>query len=83
MTTINLKFLLQIGMMNLIYLMDHILFQTFKTILNTSLKNMKPGENTDCDSEKVRTHLLLTKVYLRWLIILIQELPSYAHYLLK
>ena len=26
-------------MMNLIYLMDHILFQTFKIILSTSLKN--------------------------------------------
>ena len=39
--TITLKFLLQLGMMNLIYLMDHILFQTFKIILNTSLKNMR------------------------------------------
>ena len=37
----NNKFLLQLGMMNLIYLMDLILFQTFKTILNTSSKNMK------------------------------------------
>ena len=37
----NLKYLLQSGMMNLIYLMDLILFQTFKIILNTSLKNMK------------------------------------------
>ena len=37
----NLKYLLQPGMMNLIYLMDLILFQTFKIILNTSLKNMK------------------------------------------
>ena len=40
-TTINLKFLLQLGMMNLIYLMNHILFQTFKVILSISLKNMK------------------------------------------
>ena len=35
------KILLQLGMMNLIYLMDHILFQTFKIILNMLLKNMK------------------------------------------
>ena len=39
--TINLKFLLQLGMMSLIYLMDHILSETFKIILNTSLKNMR------------------------------------------
>ena len=39
-TTINLKYLLQLGMINLICLMDHILFQTFKIILNTLLKNM-------------------------------------------
>ena len=32
-TTISFKFLLQLGMMNLIYLMDHILFQAFKIIL--------------------------------------------------
>ena len=37
-TTINLKFLLQLGMMNLICLMDHILFQTFKVILNALKK---------------------------------------------
>ena len=37
-TRINLKFLLQLGMMNLIYLMDHILFQIFKIILSTLLK---------------------------------------------
>ena len=40
-TTINLKFLLQLGMMNLICLMDHILFLIYKIILNTSSKNMK------------------------------------------
>ena len=39
--SINLKSLLQLGMMNLVYLMDHILFQTFKIILSTSLKNMR------------------------------------------
>ena len=33
--TINLKYLLQLRMMNLIYLMDHTLSQTFKIILNT------------------------------------------------
>ena len=40
-TTINLKPLLHLGMMNLICLMDHILFDTFKIILNTLLKNLK------------------------------------------
>ena len=40
-TTINFKLLLQLGMMNLIYLMDPILFQIFKIILNISLKNMR------------------------------------------
>ena len=40
-TTINLKFLLQLGMMNLIYLMDLILFLIYKIILNISSKNMK------------------------------------------
>ena len=33
--TINLEYLLQLRMMNLIYLMDHTLSQTFKIILNT------------------------------------------------
>ena len=37
--TINLKFLLQLGMMNLICLMDLILLQTSKTTLNLSSKN--------------------------------------------
>ena len=32
--TINLKLQLRLGMMNLIYLMDHILFQTLKIILS-------------------------------------------------
>ena len=40
-TTINLKFLLQLGMILLIYLMVLILLQIFKIILNLSLKNMK------------------------------------------
>ena len=40
-TTTNLKYMHQLGMMNLIYPMDLILFLTFKIILNTSLKNMK------------------------------------------
>ena len=35
------KSLLQLEMMNLICLMGHILFQTFKIILNTLLKSMK------------------------------------------
>ena len=38
---INLKFLLQLGMMNLISLMEQILFQTSKTILNIILKNLR------------------------------------------
>ena len=40
-TTINLKFLLQLGMKLLIYLMVLILLQIFKIILNLSLKNTK------------------------------------------
>ena len=40
-TTINLKFLLQLGMILLIYLMVLILLQIFKIILNLSSKNMK------------------------------------------
>ena len=32
--TLNLKYQLQHGMKNLNYLMDHILYQIFKTILN-------------------------------------------------
>ena len=38
---INLKYQLQHGMKNLNYLMDDILYQIFKTILNISYKNMK------------------------------------------
>ena len=37
----NLKYQLQRGMMNLNYLMVHILYQIFKTILNIFLKIMK------------------------------------------
>ena len=40
-TTLNLKSLLQRGMMNLIWVMDYILFQTFKIILSTLLKNIE------------------------------------------
>ena len=39
--TTNLKFLLQLGMMNLICLVGLILFLIFEIILNTSSKNMK------------------------------------------
>ena len=39
--TINLKFLLQLGMILLIYLMVLILLQIFKTTLNLSSKNTK------------------------------------------
>ena len=37
----NLKYQLQRGMMNLNYLMVHILYQIFKAILNIFLKIMK------------------------------------------
>ena len=37
----NNKFLIQLGMMNLIYLMGLILFLMFRIILNTSSKIMK------------------------------------------
>ena len=40
-TTINLKYLHQHGIMNLIYMMDLILILIFKIILNISSKNMK------------------------------------------
>ena len=40
-TTINLKYMLQLGMMNLIDLMDLIRFLIFKAILNISSRNMK------------------------------------------
>ena len=40
-TTINLKFLLQLGMMYLLCLMDLILLQTSKTNLSLLSKNMK------------------------------------------
>ena len=40
-TTIDLKYLLQLGMMNLICLMDHILFPIYNIILNIILKNIK------------------------------------------
>ena len=40
-TTINVKSLLQIGMIILFSLMDQILFQVFKIVLSTLLKNMK------------------------------------------
>ena len=40
-TTINLKYNLQLGMMNLIFLMDLILFLIYKITLNASSKNTK------------------------------------------
>ena len=40
-TTINLKFLFQLGMMNLICLMDNILLQASKNTLNLSSRNTK------------------------------------------
>ena len=41
----NLKYQPRYGMKNLNYLMDHMLYQMFKIILNISLK--KHGEKTD------------------------------------
>ena len=41
----DLKYQFQHGMKNLSYLMDHILYQIFKTILKIYLK--KHGEKTD------------------------------------
>ena len=38
---INLKYQLRHGMKNLNYLIDHILYQIFKTILSISSKNMR------------------------------------------
>ena len=38
---IKLKFRLRYGMKSLNYLIDHILYQMFKTILSTSSKNMR------------------------------------------
>ena len=40
-TTINLKYLLQLRMMNLIFLIDHILYLICKIILNTLLQSMR------------------------------------------
>ena len=40
-TTVNLNYLLQLGLVSLICLMDHFLFQTYKIILSTLLKSMK------------------------------------------
>ena len=37
----NLKYQLQHGIKNLNYLMDHIIYQIFKIILNISLKKMR------------------------------------------
>ena len=42
----NLKFQLQLGMMNLTCLMDHIQFQTFKIILSNSNKIIKIPETS-------------------------------------
>ena len=39
--TINLKYQRQRGMINLSYMMDHILYQIFKIILSISSKTMK------------------------------------------
>ena len=39
--TITLKYLVQLGMKNLNYLMNHILYQIFKIILSISSKNTK------------------------------------------
>ena len=39
--TLYLTYLLKPGMINLVYLMDHILYQLYKIIFNTLLENVK------------------------------------------
>ena len=41
-----LKFLLQLGMVNFIYPMAHILFLTYKIVLNISLKHETMADNS-------------------------------------
>ena len=42
----NLKYQLRHGMKNLSYLMDHILYQIFKIIVNTYLKSIEKKQLT-------------------------------------
>ena len=46
--TINLKYQLQCGMINLNYPMVHIMYQIFKIILSTSSKRIKTGYYLQC-----------------------------------
>ena len=50
-TETNLKYQLQHGMKSLIYLMDHILYQILKIVLNLYLE--KHGEKTDNPSIRI------------------------------
>ena len=58
-TTINLKYLPQLGMMNLIYLMDHILYVIHRIILNTLLKT----QETVADNSPIQIYINKIKNY--------------------
>ena len=62
-TIINLKYKLQDGMINLNYLMDHILHQAFKTFLSVSKK--KHGEKIDNPSIRIYTNKIKNRVSLK------------------
>ena len=58
-TTINLKYHLQHGMMNLNYQMDHILYQIFKIILSIFKKN---NENIDNPSIRLNVNKIENRI---------------------
>ena len=60
---INLKYQIQHGMKNLNYLMDHILYQKFKIILNISSK--KHEKITDNPSIKIYINKIENRVTFR------------------
>ena len=57
--TINLKYLLQHGVMNLNYLMDHIQYQTFKIIFSIFLRN---SENVDNPSIRIYVNKIENRI---------------------
>ena len=62
-TKINLKYLLRDRMKSLNYLMDRILYQIFKNILNIYLKKHggKTGEKTDNSSIMIHIYIYIYK----------------------
>ena len=56
----NLKYLLRHGMTNLNYLMDHVLYQIFKIILNISSK--KHGGRTENPSVRIYINKIENKI---------------------